>query len=203
MRSPIASTASARGCAGLPVWIVPPWRSKAPGASAVAAATTQSQATAPAARHWNRIVMSVARFLALHDVGRERDHRGDIGEVRRHDQRARRLVRERPELLDVLLRDPQLHRLGAATPGQSLADWPQALCGRRRHREDRRRLALGLVDLLLLVGLGFLDDALLLALGLVDLGVALALGRSEERRVGKECRSRWTSYREKNKVKIE
>src|SRR5688572_20587742 len=175
MRSPTASTASARGRAGLPVWIVPPWRSNAPGGSAAAAATTHRQATAPAVRRWNRLDTSGTRFLALHDIGRERNHGGDVCEVRRHDQRARRLVRERPELLDVLLGDPQLHGFGAAAPGQRLADLPEALGGRRRHREDCRRLALRLVDLLLLVGLGFLDDALLLALGLVDLGVALAL----------------------------
>src|SRR5688572_7102012 len=125
--------------------------------------------------------MSGARFLALHDVGRECDHRGDVGDVRGHHQRARRLVRKRPELLDVLLGDPQLHGLGAATPGQRLADLLEALRRRRGHREDRRRLALGLVDLLLLVGLGLLDDALLLALGLVDLGVALSLGRQHHR----------------------
>src|SRR4026208_577581 len=43
------------------------------------------------------------------------------------------------------------------------------------------RLALRLVDLLLLVGFGLLDDALLLALGLVDLRVAIAF-RGEHHR---------------------
>ena len=52
----------------------------------------------------------------------------------------------------------------------------QALRRRRRDRENRLRLALGLVDLLLLVGLGLLDHPLLVALGRIDLGVALALG---------------------------
>src|SRR3712207_2362517 len=79
-------------------------------------------------------------------------------------------------------------------------------------REQRRalELLLGAVELLLRDEL-FLDPAELLGndpYGLLDVagrgadvglygagvGVALMVGRSEERRVGKECRSRWSPY---------
>ncbi len=56
----------------------------------------------------------------------------------------------------------------------------QPLGRRRRDREDRSRLALRLVDLLLLVPFRFLDDALLVAFRLVDLGVALAFGVQDD-----------------------
>ena len=49
-------------------------------------------------------------------------------------------------------------------------------------------LALGLVDLLLLVGLGLLDDALLVAFGRVDLGVALAFEVSTTARFSRSAR---------------
>src|SRR2546425_10847706 len=38
------------------------------------------------------------------------------------------------------------------------------------------------------------DDALLDAAGVLDASVLRSLDRSEERRVGKECRSRWSPY---------
>src|SRR3712207_9035452 len=59
-------------------------------------------------------------------------------------------------------------------------------------------------DLLVTVGVGDLEEAVLLALGVHPLDGALdhpgdrrlaaAAVRSEERRVGKECRSRWSPY---------
>src|SRR5690349_25047636 len=39
-----------------------------------------------------------------------------------------------------------------------------------------------------------LDDPVVMAVAFVVLGIGLAGTRSEERRVGKECRSRWTPH---------
>src|SRR5688572_7536420 len=161
--------------------MLPPCRRSARGASAATAANAHSAAAATYGAARERSAISGPRFLAFDDVRRERNHGSDVGEVCGHDQRARGLTCERPELLDVLLGDPQLHRLGAAAARQRLADLLEPLRGRRRHREDCRGFARGLVDLLLLVGLRLLDDALLLAFGLVDLRVALALGGQHHR----------------------
>ena len=56
-----------------------------------------------------------------------------------------------------------------------LGDLADALGGRGRDRQNRRGLAFGLVDLLLLPRFRRLDDLLLLAFGGVDRGVALRL----------------------------
>ena len=82
---------------------------------------------------------------------------------------------ELAELLHVLLADPQLHRFDPAAVGQRDTDLAQALGGRGRDGEYGLCLALGLVDLLLLIGFGLLDHPLLVALGRIDLRIALAL----------------------------
>ena len=93
----------------------------------------------------------------------------------RHYQR-RALLCQLAKLADVLFANPQLHRLHATAVAQGAANPPQAFRGRGGNREDGGGLALGFVDLLLLVGLRRLDDALLVTLGLIDLGVPLTLG---------------------------
>src|SRR6185369_11378610 len=109
---------------------------------------------------------------------RERDHARNVAQVSGHDERVALLL-EVPELLDVVLRNAELHRLAPARRAHGLGHAAQTLGRRRRDCEDRLGLALRLVDLLLAVRLGLLDNALLVALRLVDLRVALALGRQD------------------------
>src|SRR3712207_9101764 len=57
----------------------------------------------------------------------------------------------------------------------------------RRHKERGKLLVRDRIELLLDPGTAFLELSPLAAYGMYD-------GRSEERRVGKECRSRWSPY---------
>src|SRR5688572_33289316 len=54
-------------------------------------------------------------------------------------------------------------------------------------REQRKALRYGIVG-----AFAFRIAAILLAVWLKDIQFVMLLGRSEERRVGKECRSRWS-----------
>src|SRR5438309_2113453 len=121
-----------------------------------------------------RLTEANARPEDAHLVG-ALGHQPDFAHGRRQDERVRRL-RQLAELPDVLLRDAELHRLEAARHADRVRDLADALRRRLGDGEDGRGLALGLVDLLLLLRLGGLDHLLLLALGGVDGRVALALG---------------------------
>ena len=101
----------------------------------------------------------------------------DVGEVRRHDQRVAVLARL-PNCVMYCSATRSCTASSAAGRLNRLGDAADAFGGGGGHGEDRRRLALGLVDLLLLAGLGRLDHLLLLALGRVDGGVALRPRRS-------------------------
>src|SRR5580692_9614362 len=98
------------------------------------------------------------RWLA-HDAGRHRDDSGEIREMGGHDE-GRALFCHFPELTHVLLTNTQLHGFDPATFREGAADSAQALGSGGRDRENRRRLAVGLIYLLLLTSLGRFYDAL-------------------------------------------
>src|SRR5205085_5753844 len=109
------------------------------------------------------------------DDGGHGDYTREIREVAGNDQRGA-LLGQLAELAQVLLADTQLHGFDSSALAERAADLAQALGGRGGHRENCRRLAVRLVDLLLLARLGSLDHALLVAFRLIDLGVSVALG---------------------------
>src|SRR5262245_2387021 len=128
----------------------------------------------------DRAAVRDRRLLLLDRGHRGRDDRADVAQVRRDDHRVAG-PGELAELADVLLGDPELDRLVAARLLNRLGDLADALGRRGRDRQDRRGLALGLVDALLARRLGGLDDLLLLPLGGVDRRVALPFRREDDR----------------------
>src|SRR5438094_9441586 len=123
---------------------------------------------------------AVAAALAADDVHRGREHARDVAHAGRHDQRRVGGVGQLAELLDVVVGHPELHRLEATREGDGLRHAARAVRRRGGDGQDRGGGALGLVDLLLLLGLRGLDHLLLLTLGLVDRRVALALGGEDD-----------------------
>src|SRR3712207_608339 len=80
--------------------------------------------------------------------------------------------------------------VGGALVARLLPTLASPLAGVLTDRLDRRAVlvASDLVRAALVLGMGFARDLILLY------ALAFLVGRSEERRVGKECRSRWSPY---------
>ena len=116
----------------------------------------------------------------LHDAHRRRDHARDVGDVGRHDERVVGL-REIAERVDVLLGDAQVHRLQPAGRLDRVGDLPDRLRRGFRAGEDRRGLALRVVDLGLLLAFGLRDRRLARTDGDVDLLLAAPFGRRDHR----------------------
>src|SRR3989454_4164521 len=72
-------------------------------------------------------------------------------------------------------------------------DWSSDVCSSDLYRWRKTITYLTLAIGVLVIGREWLEGFKSLAtfLGLVSAGIAIALKRSEERRVGEECRSRW------------
>ena len=83
--------------------------------------------------------------------------------------------------IDGVLGHLQLHGLLAARLADRRGDAFDGVGGRFGHRDDRRRLALGLVDLGLLLAFGAGDEGLALAGGDVDLLLPAALRGGDQR----------------------
>src|SRR5260221_8288877 len=82
---------------------------------------------------------------------------------------------------------------------RSLCDWSSDVCSSDLHLDNMPLLILAAVIAVYLI-LGMLYESLIHPLTIIStlpsagLGALLALYRSEERRVGKEGRSRWSPY---------
>ena len=131
----------------------------------------------PLARGATSAGASDAAAAERHGAG---DQARDLGEAARHDHGVV-LLRELRERLDRLLRDLELDGLLAARLADRLGDLAEALGSGFGDGDDRRRLALRLVDLGLALALRARDVGLALAGGDVDLLLLPAFGSGDQR----------------------